>query len=34
MIKRKLRKIDPYRPKEFARKAQDMFVRTNEAIQK
>ena len=34
MIKRKLRKVDPYRPIEFARKAQEQFVRTNEAIQK
>ena len=34
MIKIKLRKLDPYRPKEFARKAQEQFVQTNEAIQK
>ena len=34
MIKRKLRKVDPYRLKAFAQKAQEQFVRTNEAIQK
>ena len=34
LIKRKLRKVDPYRPREFARKAQEQFVRANEAIQK
>ena len=34
LIKRKLRKVDPYRPREFACKAQEQFVRTNEAIQK
>ena len=34
MIMRSLRKLDPFRPKNFARKAQEQFVMTNDAIQK
>ena len=34
LINRKLRKVDPYRPFEFARRAQEQFVQANEAIQK
>ena len=34
LINRKLRKVDPYHPFEFARRAQEQFVRANEAIQK
>jgi large subunit ribosomal protein L45 len=32
-IRRKLRKVDPYLPIEFARRVQDMFVATNAALQ-
>ena len=34
MIRRSLRKIEPFRPKEFARNAQEQFVMANEAIKK
>ena len=33
MIRRKLRSVDPFRPVEFARRAQEMFVATNAALQ-
>ena len=33
MIRRKLKAVEPFRPVEFARLAQDMFVATNAALQ-
>lgn len=33
MIRRKLKALEPFRPVEFARRAQDMFVATNAALQ-
>lgn len=33
MIRRKLRSVDPFRPVQFARRAQEMFVATNAALQ-
>ena len=33
LIRMKLRKVDPFRPIELARKAQGMFVEANKAIQ-
>ena len=34
IIRRQLRKTDPFKPIEFARKAQEQFIETNAAIQK
>lgn len=33
LIRMKLRKVDPFRPVQLARKAQEMFVAANKAIQ-
>ena len=33
MIRRKLRKSDPFKPVQLARKAQDNFIEVNHAIQ-
>ncbi len=34
IIKRRLRKVDPFRPVAFARKAQEQYIRVNLALKK
>ena len=33
IIKRRLKKIDPFKPREFARRAQEQFVEVNKALE-